>query len=57
MTLLNKGKEKDFLGWYYRREMSHVSFYTLQSMEIIANLCNLKLIQHNHKNIIVFQKT
>ncbi len=45
-----------FLDWWYRRDTTHVSFYTTKSLEIIATRFDLKIIKSNGINIIVFQK-
>ena len=55
-TLLRNMSITDFTDWWYRRDATHVSFYTLKTLEIIALRFDLKIIKTNNKNIIVFQK-
>lgn len=56
MTNLRNMNLNKFLDWWYRRDSTHVSFYTMESLKIIASKYNLKIINTNNKNIIVFQK-
>jgi 2-polyprenyl-3-methyl-5-hydroxy-6-metoxy-1,4-benzoquinol methylase len=51
----NKGLDV-FLHWWYRRDVTHVSFYHLNTLEYIARVCGLEIIKHNNKNIILFKK-
>jgi len=46
----------NFLDWWYRRDITHVSFYTIKSLEIIAAKFNLKILKTNNINIVLFQK-
>ena len=55
-TLLRNMSITDFADWWYRRDATHVSFYTLKTLEVIALRFDLKIIKTNNKNIIVFQK-
>ncbi len=56
MTNLRTMNHTDFLDWWYRRDITHVSFYTMKSLEVIAKRFDLKIIDSNHINIVVFQK-
>ena len=56
MTRFTTSKASEFLNWWYRRDTTHVSFYTLKSLEIIAEMFNLKVIKTNNINVIIFQK-
>jgi len=56
MTHLRNGDLDTFLNWWYRRDVTHVSFYHLNTLEYIANECGLELVKHNNKNIILFKK-
>ena len=50
-------KEDDlFLNWWYRRDPTHISFFTPKSFEIMAEKVELKLIKTINNNIVVFQK-
>ena len=56
MTNFNTFTDEEFLKWWYRRDMTHISFYRVKTFEYIANMYNLKLVSHNDKNVVVFQK-
>ena len=56
MTKLRTMDIPKFLDWWYRRDATHVSFYTTKSLEIIAKKFNLSIIKNNNINVIVFQK-
>ena len=56
MTKLRLMSQSEFLNWWYRRDITHISFYSLETLEYIANLYNLELFKHNNNNIIVFKK-
>jgi 2-polyprenyl-3-methyl-5-hydroxy-6-metoxy-1,4-benzoquinol methylase len=56
MTHIRNISLDEFLNWWYRRDPTHVVFYSIKSLEIIAESVGLKLVQHNNKNIILFQK-
>jgi|LGOV01.1.fsa_nt_gb SAM-dependent methyltransferase len=57
MTGLNVLSEEKFLKWWYRRELTHISFYSIKTLEFIAKTTGYKLVNHNSKNVVVFQKT
>jgi 2-polyprenyl-3-methyl-5-hydroxy-6-metoxy-1,4-benzoquinol methylase len=56
MTRFRTMEMPEFLKWGYRRDVTHVSFYTLKTFEVIAKKFNLKLVTTNNVNVIVFQK-
>lgn len=56
MTQLNPPSVDEFLKSRYRREKSHVSFYSLKTIQYIAEKFNLEIVKHNKKNIIVLKK-
>jgi len=56
MTNFNTFSDVDFLKWWYRRDYTHISFYTIKSFEYIASLYNLEVVSHNNKNVIIFKR-
>lgn len=44
MTTFHDGNLKDFKEWYYIRDRSHKSFYTLKTLEYIGNQVGLEVI-------------
>ena len=55
MTLFHNSNETDFLKWWYRRDSTHIAFYTPKTITIMANLLGLKIITLDKKNICVMQ--
>jgi SAM-dependent methyltransferase len=56
MTLFHTNNQEDFLKWWYRRDPTHITFFTPKSIEIMAKECGLKLLKHDSKRVIVLQK-
>lgn len=48
--------DEEFLKWWYRRDITHISFFTPKSFEILAVLTGLKFIKTINDNIVVFKK-
>ena len=44
MTLFHPESVEEFLNWYYMRDMSHISFYTPQTMRVIGEKTGLEVI-------------
>lgn len=56
MTRLRKMGIEEFLNWWYRRDLTHISFYTMGTIEYIARKLNMKIMKTNNENIILLQK-
>lgn len=56
MTSFHPKDDEAFLSWWYRRDPTHIAFYTDKTFEHLTNATNLRQIYTNHKNIIVFKK-
>ena len=56
MTLFHDNHENHFWRWWYRRDPTHIVFYTPKTFEILSALCGFKLIRHDKKRIILLQK-
>lgn len=56
MTNFRTMDEQSFLTWWYRRDVTHVSFYTMTTMDTLAEVTGLTIIQSNQKNVVVFLK-
>jgi 2-polyprenyl-3-methyl-5-hydroxy-6-metoxy-1,4-benzoquinol methylase len=44
MTLFHPNDRERFSQWWYRRDKTHVSFYTLKTIEKLASVLGLKLL-------------
>jgi len=56
MTSLRPKDDETFLKWWYRRDLTHVSFFTLKAIKALINPYPLRLIYTNEKNYFVFRK-
>jgi len=56
MTQFPPSDDKEFLNWWYIRDITHISFFTPKSFEILANEFGLRVLEIIDKNIVVFQK-
>ncbi len=45
-----------FQNWWYRRDPTHIAFYSPITFEKIAEQLNLEIMYHNNKRICVFKK-
>lgn len=48
--------DEAFFNWAYRREQTHISFYTEEALCILAQKNKMKVVYHDHKRITVFKK-
>ena len=56
MTLFHPGTGKKFLDWWYRRDITHVSFYNRKTINYLATKLNLEILLLDSKNTCVFRK-
>jgi hypothetical protein len=56
MTAFHPLDEARFMQWWYRRDRTHISFYTPVTFKYAAGLLDLKIAAYDDKNIIVIQK-
>lgn len=56
MTLFHTNNEDDFLKWWYRRDPTHITFFTPKSIEFMDKECGLKILKSDDKRIIILQK-
>ena len=57
MTLFHQNDAEHFKGWWYRRDETHISFYTGRTFEKLAELTGLNVLFKDPKNICVLHKT
>jgi len=53
MTLFHQNDDEHFKNWWYRRDSTHISFYTPKTFEYMANLLGMKVLIVAGKNICV----
>ncbi len=56
MTLFHTDKKDDFLKWWYRRDPTHITFFTPKSISFMAKECGLQVLKHDNKRVIVLKK-
>ncbi len=55
MTQFPKDDEH-FKTWWYRRDKTHISFFTVESFKVLAAQYKLEVVYHNEKDYMVFKK-
>ena len=53
MTLFHPNNEEEFKDWWYRRDTTHICFYTPKTLKKLAELIGLKVLLVDDKNICV----
>ena len=56
MTSFHSQDDETFLKWYYIQDTTHIGFYSMQTFNYIAKKFGLRVVNHNEKNVIIFQK-
>ena len=54
MTLFHPEDDEAFKQWWYRRDATHIGFYTPKTMRRIAELLGFKVLLLDNKNLCVF---
>lgn len=55
MTLFHTNTQNDFLKWWYRRDPTHITFFTPKTLEVLANECGFELIKHDGKRVALLR--
>ena len=55
MTLLHSNDDEAFLNWHYIRDKSHISFFSLKTIDITAKKVGLKRIYTDNNRYITFK--
>ena len=56
MTLFHPNEVSLFQQWWYRRDPTHVAFYSPRTLQMIAKHLQLNLVFHDNRRIAVFRK-
>ncbi len=56
MTLFHYNEDTSFKKWWYRRDETHISFYTPHTLKILADKTGFELIYHDNKHIATFKR-
>ena len=57
MTKFPPKDDEEFLNWWYRRDPTHISFYTPKTFEVLAKKFGLEIVKFVGDNVVVFKKT
>lgn len=56
MTLFHDNTAENFWKWWYRRDPTHITFFTPKTLEILANQCGLVLVKTDNKRVALLKK-
>ena len=56
MTLFHDNTMEGFWKWWYRRDPTHITFFTPKTIEILANQCGLDLVKTDSKRVALLKK-
>ena len=56
MTLFHTNDEQQFVQWWYKRDKTHITFFTLKTITVLADTCGFDVIKSDGKRIAVLQK-
>ena len=56
MSAFHPNNDEKFLKWWYIRDITHIGFFNIKTFEYIADELGMKILKHNSKNTILFQK-
>jgi len=45
-----------FKNWYYPKDPTHIVFFREKTFEVLASLCNCRVVDDNGKNMVVIKK-
>lgn len=57
MTQFHPQDERDFLQWFYPRDITHVGFFAEKTFEVLAERFGFVLQSTDHRHIIVLKRT
>ncbi len=56
MTLFHPQESSAFFMWWYRRDKTHITFFTPKTIQIMAKMCGLEMIKTDEKRIAILKK-
>jgi len=56
MTLLHPKTEEKFKNWWYKRDATHISFYSSKTLYLLGKMFNLEMIYNDNNRLITFKK-
>ena len=55
MSAFHPDDDKEFLKWWYIRDVTHIGFFNIDTFEYLSDKFDLEIVKHNFKNIILFK--
>lgn len=55
MTLFHHNNEDHFKRWWYRRDLTHISFYTPKTFKYLAKKFDMNVLSIDEKNVCILQ--
>ncbi len=52
MTLFHTNNEEDFKNWWYKRDPTHITFFTPHTFEALGDACGLRVVDTDYKRVI-----
>jgi len=56
MTLFHEDEDEKFLKWWYRRDVTHISFFIRRTFEVLAEEIGFDLVFCDDKRYITLRK-
>jgi hypothetical protein len=56
MTLLHPKTEEKFKNWWYKRDATHISFYSSKTLYLLGKMFDLEMIYNDNDRLITFKK-
>jgi len=56
MTQFHENDTEAYLRWWYRRDPTHICFFSVQSLTLIAKLTGFKVMLTDEKKCLLLQK-
>ena len=53
MTLFHQNNEEHFKKWWYRRDITHISFFTPKTFKYMASLLGMKILMEDGERVCV----
>ena len=55
MTLFHPENTQEFKSWWYKRDFTHISFYSRKTLKYIAEILNMQVVAMDNKNTCVLK--
>ncbi|MFC1808747.1 class I SAM-dependent methyltransferase [Candidatus Omnitrophota bacterium] len=56
MTLFHPRNDEEFLTWWYRKDETHIAFYSEKTFDVISKILGITIVYCNDKNHCLLQK-